>query len=107
MSGVVGMRASLGQANGPDVELIVTGTPEYAIYETLDGAPAIYDEQLGLFCYARVAAGEYQSTAVPITEPMPAGVVLHARESDEVRARKINLSQSRRKRQVQKPPNQE
>jgi len=104
MSGVNKMRASLGQANGPEVELIVTGTPDYATYETLDGAPSIYDDALGLFCYARVVDGEYQSTGVPVTAPAPPGVVLHAVESDEVRARKIN---ARRDRRTHKSLNQE
>ena len=90
MSGVNKMRASLGQANGPEVELIVTGTRDYATYETPDGAPAIYDDERGLFCYARVINGEYQSTGVPVTEPTPAGIVPHAQESIEVRERKIN-----------------
>jgi hypothetical protein len=90
MSGVNKMRVSLGQANGPEVELIVTGTREYATYETPDGAPAIYDDARGLFCYARVVAGEYQSTGVAVTELVPPGVVLHAQESNEVRNRKIN-----------------
>jgi hypothetical protein len=107
MSGVIGKRASLGQANGPEVELIVSGTADYATYETPDGYPAIYDQQLGLFCYARVDSGEYQSTSVPLSAPPPAGVVLHARESDSVRARKINDRQSRRERRAQGPPQQE
>lgn len=88
MSAVFGERATLGQANGPDVELLVWGDEWYASYESLSGYPAVYDEELGLFCYARVAEGEFRSTMVPISEPPPAGVGQHARESDEVRAAK-------------------
>jgi hypothetical protein len=41
VSGIIGQKASLGQANGSEVELIVSGTALYATYETLDGFPAI------------------------------------------------------------------
>ena len=57
MVGAFGERAFLGQANGPDVELVVYGTELYARYETLDGYSVVYDETLGLFCYARIVAG--------------------------------------------------
>jgi hypothetical protein len=89
MVGVFGEKVSLGQANGPDVELIVSGTELYATYETPDGYPAIYDDSLGLFCYARVVAGKFESTGVPVKSPPPSGVVRKATESDEVRMRKI------------------
>jgi hypothetical protein len=90
MVAVFGEKVMLGQANGPDVALVVRGTELYATYETPDGLPAVYDESLGLFCYARVVDGEYASTAVPVTSPPPAGVEPHAAESDAVRARKID-----------------
>lgn len=90
MSGIIGQRVSLGQENGPDVELIVSGTVEYANYETLHGFPAIYDADLGLFCYARVRSGRYESTRTPITGDPPDGVERHAKESDEIRAAKID-----------------
>ena len=90
MSGIIGQRVSLGQASGPDVELIVSGTVEYASYETLDGFPAIYDTDLGLFCYARVRSDRYESTKTPITGDPPDGVERHAQESDETRAAKID-----------------
>jgi hypothetical protein len=90
MSGIIGQRVSLGQGNGPDVELIVSGTVEYAIYETLDGFPAIYDGDLGLFCYATVRNGRYESTKTPITGDPPDGVERHAKESDETRAARID-----------------
>jgi hypothetical protein len=87
--GISGEKATLGQANGPDVELVVTGTELYATYETPDGYPAVYDESRGLFCFARLVDGEYRSTGVPVTAEPPPGVERHARESDSVRARKI------------------
>ena len=90
MSGIVGRRVSLGQENGPDVELIVTGTAVYATYETPDGYPAIYDAARGLFVYARLQDGRYESTGVPVTAPAPPGLVRHAKESDAVRAARIH-----------------
>jgi hypothetical protein len=89
MSGIFGQKVSLGQANGPEVELIVSGTELYATYETADGFPAVYDESLGLFCYALVIDGRYQSTGVPVTSTPPPGVQIHAKESHEVRTAKI------------------
>lgn len=89
MVGMFGQKVSQGQANGPDVELIVRGTEVYATYETPDGFPALYDEALGLFCYARLAEGMFQSTGVPISAPAPADAIRHATEADDVRQRKI------------------
>jgi hypothetical protein len=89
MVGVFGKKASLGQANGSDVDLIVSGTELYATYETPEGFPAIYDDLLGLFCYARVAEGRFATTGISVTSPPPPGVERHATESDEVRMQKI------------------
>jgi hypothetical protein len=89
MVGVFGEKASLGQANGSDVDLIVRGTEFYATYETLDGFPVIYDDSLGLFCYARIVGGGFETTGIAVTSPPPPGVERHATESDEVRIRKI------------------
>ena len=69
--------------------LIVSGTELYATYETPDGFPAVYDDALGLFCYARVVDGRFVSTGIPVTRAAAAGVERHATESDEVRQRKI------------------
>lgn len=89
MVGAFGEKVLLGQANGPDVPLIVRGTEIYATYETPEGYPAVYDDALGLFCYARVVDGEYRSTGTPVTSASPPGVEKHATETDEVRSRKI------------------
>jgi hypothetical protein len=98
LSGIIGQKVSLGQANGPDVELVVTGTELYASYRTPAGYPAVYDDGLGLFCFARLVDGAYQSTAVPVTATPPADVVPHAEESDAVRRRKIALRQAQMQR---------
>jgi hypothetical protein len=103
MSGIMGQKVNLGQEKGPDVELIVSGTALYATYETLDGFPTIYDEDLGLFCYARVVAGRYESTGVPITSPPPPAVNQHEQESEEVRAAKIQARQTQMERRAEHP----
>jgi hypothetical protein len=67
------------------VELVVTGTEHYATYETPDGYPAIYDDDAGLFCFARVIDGQFRSTGVPVTAAVPDGVEKHAKESARAR----------------------
>lgn len=89
LTGVFGEKVSLGQANGPDVELIVRGTEMYATYETPDGFPVVYDDARGVFCFARVVDGQFESTGISVASPPPAGMERHAAESDLVRARKI------------------
>jgi hypothetical protein len=89
MVGVFCEKVFLAQANGPEAELVVSGTELYATYQTPEGFPAIYDDALGLFCYARLAEGKFQSTGVPVTAPPPPGVERHATESDSVRMQKI------------------
>ncbi|MBN8468371.1 hypothetical protein JYJ95_17780 [Corallococcus exiguus] len=106
-SAVFGQKAFLGQANGPDVELIVSGTEHYATYETVEGFTAIYDDALGRFYYARVIEGRYESTGVPVTSPPPPGLPQHARESDEVRSEKIRQHQERMKQRSHPTPEQE
>ena len=89
MSGIINQKAVLGQENGPDVELMVSGTAVYATYETLEGFPAVYDTDKGLFCYARVTDGRYVSTGVPVTSAPPTDVERHLKESDAVRQSRI------------------
>ncbi len=60
MVGMFGQKVPMGQANGPDVDLIVSGTELYATYETPEGFPAVYDDALGLFCYARIVGGRFE-----------------------------------------------
>lgn len=94
MSGVINQRVSLAQGKGPDVELIVKGTPLYATYHTPAGFPAVYDDDLELFCYARLVDGRLQSTRVPVTERPPTGLDRGAREADGVRAERISERES-------------
>jgi hypothetical protein len=99
MTGVFGQRAMLGQGRGPDVELVVDGNERYANYETPTGYSVIYDEDQGLFCYARVRDGRFESTGVPATDPPPPDVEPHARESDEIRVAKAGERERARDRQ--------
>ena len=90
MEQVSRQQTSLGQGKGPDVDLMVSGTPYYASYETLDGFPVVYDDEHQLFCYARLRDdGAFESTGVSIASPPPPDVVRHAQESESVRAQKI------------------
>ncbi|MEB3321712.1 MAG: hypothetical protein VKI81_02700 [Synechococcaceae cyanobacterium] len=94
----------LGQANGPDVELIVSGNPLYATYQTPSGYSAIYDDQLGLYCYARLRDGEFVSTGTSIAEQPPPDLSPQLQESDRVRARKAGERAAERSRQTHHPP---
>ena len=62
MSAIFGEILTFGQQNGPEVQLRVFGDEHYARYEELNGYTAIYDDERGQFCYARLAAGELRST---------------------------------------------
>ncbi len=96
MSALFGERVILGQANGPDVELIVSGDEWYASYQTVNGFPAIYDEGHGLFCYARLVGGAFVSTGVAVTDPPPPDVEPKSEESGAVRQAKAAAAQRRR-----------
>lgn len=96
MSGLRGQRISLGQENGPDVELIGWGDEWYADYETPAGYSVIYDDGRGLFCYATLDAGRFESTGIPASEAPPPGLEPHARESAEVRQQKVSAMEARR-----------
>ncbi|MGI6856888.1 M6 family metalloprotease domain-containing protein [Mesorhizobium sp. 1B3] len=82
MSAIFGEVLTLGQANGPDIALKIFGDEHYARYENLDGYSAVYDDELGLFCYARLtAAGSFRSTGTALSRPPPQGLPRHLQES--------------------------
>jgi M6 family metalloprotease-like protein len=81
MSAIFGEVLTFGQASGAEIRLRVFGDELYARYEDLDGYTAIYDDELGLFCYASLAAGAFRSTGVPLGAAPPAGIVRHLQES--------------------------
>ncbi len=96
-------RVVLGQAKGPDVELHVEGDEWYATYETPAGDPAVYDDRRGLFCYARIENGRFESTGVPISDTRPPDAAPpHARETPEVRAEKAAAQRTKRAGQARK-----
>jgi hypothetical protein len=90
MSAIRGERVKVGQANGPDIELIVSGDEFYAHYETPEGHSVIYDPERGLFCYAKLVNGRFESTGIPADQPAPVGTPLHEKESAVVRREKAS-----------------
>jgi len=96
MSAIFGELLTFGQENGPDIRLRVFGDEHYARYETVDGYTVVYDEGIGQFCYARLAAGAFRSTGVPAGDPPPAGVVRHLQEAEAVVATKALARRARR-----------
>jgi hypothetical protein len=99
MGALYGQRVTVGQAQGPDVELVVYGDEFYARYETPDGFPVVYDAERGQFSYARLDEGRFVSTGVPVTAPPPSGIERHAQENPEVRQEKAGRRAAR-----QSPP---
>lgn len=90
-------RVMLGQANGPDVELMVEGDEWYATYETASGHPAVYDDAAGLFCYARLIDGRFESTGVPVSQSPPAdSAPPHAEEAASVKRAKVAAREAQR-----------
>src|SRR5215510_3443313 len=83
MSGIFGEILTFGQTNGPDIQLKVFGDELYARYEDLNGYSTVFDSDVGLFCYARLAAGAFRSTGVALTMPPPAGLPRHLQEAPE------------------------
>jgi M6 family metalloprotease-like protein len=83
MTAIFGEILRFGQANGPEISLKVFGDEHYARYEDLQGYSVVYDEELGVFCYARLAAGHFRSTGTPLSQPVPQGLVRHLQESQE------------------------
>ena len=80
MSPAFRQEASMGQGKRPDEELIVSGTGTHAACETIGGFPAIYDDFLKRFCYARLVGGAYESTGMPVTCPPPPDILRNAKK---------------------------
>ena len=88
MAAIFGEKLTFDQENGPDVQLVVFGDEFYARYETEDGYPVIYDDTLGLFCYALLQDGRFVSSGVSIAQEPPPATQQHATEADAVRQAK-------------------
>ena len=96
MSAIFGETLTFGQARGPELLLKVFGDEHYARYEDLRGYTTVYDDELGLFCYARLAAGSFRSTGIPLTDRVPAGLVRHLQESQDTIAARAAARKLRR-----------
>jgi M6 family metalloprotease-like protein len=81
MSAIFGEVLTFGQSKGPEIALKVFGDEHYARYENMDGYSAVYDDEFGVFCYARLSTGSFRSTGTPLSQPVPAGLVRHLQES--------------------------
>jgi M6 family metalloprotease-like protein len=93
MSALFGEKETLVQANGPDVELRVFGDEFYARYETLAGHTSVYDEELGLFCYAmRGGDGQLLSSKVAVSMEPPNQIEPHLTPAAEARWRGLEKS---------------
>src|SRR5690606_6477220 len=85
VSAIFGEFLTFPQENGPDIRLRVFGDEHYARYENEDGYSVVYDDEIGMFCYAAMIANRFVSTKVPCHQPPPPGIVRHLQESVKVR----------------------
>lgn len=84
MSAIFGEILRFGQPGGPDIKLVVTGDEFHARHETLDGFTVVFDSDRRQFCYAMLVRGALLSSGVPVSDPPPAGLRRHLRESTTV-----------------------
>jgi len=96
MTAIHGETLTFGQRNGPDVQLVVFGDELYARYESVTGYSVVYDEERGLFCYARLVDGAFVSTGEPVTALPPPGALKHGQESEAVRRAKSAAAHARK-----------
>ena len=96
MSAIFGELMSFDQENGPEIKLRAFGDEFYARYETEEGYTAIYDDDLGLFTYARLKAGRFLSSGLDLSRSPPPDLEKHLEESDEVRLDKAAKRFTRR-----------
>ena len=96
MSAIFGEVLTFGQSKGPEIALKVFGDEHYARYENMDGYSAVYDDELGVFCYARLSTGSFRSTGIPLSETVPAGLVRHLQESQDTIVARASARKLRR-----------
>ena len=96
MSAIFGELMSFDQEKGSEVKLRVFGDEFYARYETEEGYTAIYDDDLGLFTYARLKDGRFLSSGLDLSRSPPPDLEKHLEESDEVRLDKAAKRFTRR-----------
>ena len=97
MGKLSGQKVTIGQANGPDIELIVRGDELYAHYETPAGYPVVYDHARGLFCYALLVKGRFHSSGVPATAAPPPAARRGGAESTSVRLARAGAREASRR----------
>ena len=95
MSAIAGEILTFSQEKGPDVELRVFGDEFYSRYENADGYTVVYDDDLGLFCYAYLIKGEFVSSGVDLSKAPPEKIFRHQKESEEVRNAKFEAMYAR------------
>ncbi len=91
MSAISGEILTFSQEKGPDVKLKVFGDEFYSRYETPDGYTAVYDVDLGRFCYAVLIKGEFVSSGIDLSQSPPNKTWRHLKESGEVRNGKFEM----------------
>jgi len=96
MSAIFGEILTFGQQDGDDVQLKVFGDEHYARYEDLLGYSAVYDSELGRYCYARLSSAVLRSTGVPLDQNPPAGTRRHLQEEPDVVRAKAQARRFRR-----------
>ena len=84
MSAIQGERIVLEQEQGNSVNLIVTGDEFYARLESPQGYTVVYDNKLGLYCYATLVNGRFKSTEIPLHKRPSVGTKKHLQESPSV-----------------------
>jgi hypothetical protein len=89
MSAIFGETLTFPQENGSEVELVVFGDEFYSRRETKEGYTAIYDDELGQYCYAILREGEFASSGTPISAPPPPGLQPHLEEAEPIRREKF------------------
>ncbi|MDO8161788.1 M6 family metalloprotease domain-containing protein [Bacillus toyonensis] len=88
MSAIVGEILSFPHGNDK-IKLRVFGDEFYARYESIDGFTAIYDNDLGIYCFADLQDGKFISSGKDITGPVPQGIPHHLKEDSSVKTKKF------------------
>src|SRR4051812_36075005 len=96
MSALFGEIMNFGQGAGPEIKLRVFGDELYARYEDLNGYSVVYDQELQLFCFARLSAGTLRSTGIPASKAPPTHLARHLQESAAAIKAKIEGRRARR-----------
>ncbi len=95
MSAIFGETLTFAQEAGPDIRLTTFGDEFYARYEDADGYTAVYDADLGQWCYAMLVDDRFVSTAVSLAERPPAGIPRHLEEPESRRRYLYDLRRGR------------